>query len=520
MVGLWQKDSPMEHSSASLSKSIRRLFFFCGWLSLLLFIATAIFSSGFHHYDEHYSILEFANYKLGKTPGAALPWEFRDKIRPWLQPAALWEIFQVSSRLGVEDPFVWAATSRILSALFGWMALWSLLWVTLSWITGDLLKKVAIWTTTLLWFLPYLSARTSSESWGGSFFFLGLALLLSKTRILDARPRCALEPLRAFCVGLLWGLAFEFRFQVVLMCLGAGLWCLAVGRISFRSAVAILSGYALIVVVSIGVDTWGYGQFTFSAWNYFRENIINGKAASFGVSPWYAYFRLLLLQTIPPLSVLLLFLPAVAVIRFPLNPLVWTILPFFVGHVFLGHKELRFLFPMAAALPTLIALGLQTFRGLGADRGRKIIWNPFTKFLTGLNTVLLIVCVFRPVRFEIPFYEHVYRAAMASHWKDVYYVGENPYELVSVSGYFYRPKDTEIKEVAGVGDLLEKVRHPDSSVGVVWRGPEIEMPPDCEVIYKTIPPWLHSTWTDPLLQKTGALDWTLFQCASPTHVGE
>ncbi|MBK5097796.1 MAG: hypothetical protein JJE01_08435 [Gemmatimonadetes bacterium] len=48
------------------------------WLlvALVLNLAAAYFSWGFHQFDEHFQILEFANYKLGNSPASDLPWEF------------------------------------------------------------------------------------------------------------------------------------------------------------------------------------------------------------------------------------------------------------------------------------------------------------------------------------------------------------------------------------------------------------------------------------------------------------
>ena len=51
-----------------------------------IYIITAFFSVGYHQLDEHYQILEFANYKLGLTYPGYLAWEFDAHIRPSLQP--------------------------------------------------------------------------------------------------------------------------------------------------------------------------------------------------------------------------------------------------------------------------------------------------------------------------------------------------------------------------------------------------------------------------------------------------
>jgi len=41
----------------------------------LVAVASAWFNVGFFSHDEHFQILEFAWYKLGRTPGDALAWD-------------------------------------------------------------------------------------------------------------------------------------------------------------------------------------------------------------------------------------------------------------------------------------------------------------------------------------------------------------------------------------------------------------------------------------------------------------
>ena len=51
------------------------------FISILSLLISSIFSVGFFHPDEHYQILEFANYKMGNINPTQLPWEFHEKIR-------------------------------------------------------------------------------------------------------------------------------------------------------------------------------------------------------------------------------------------------------------------------------------------------------------------------------------------------------------------------------------------------------------------------------------------------------
>lgn len=150
-------------------------------ISLLFHLTAAACSVGFYHYDEHFQILEWTSYLLGKTPPEALPWEFRAQIRPWLQPFLLYGIVQFWRVLGVDDPFFWIFAFRLLSALLGWFAVVLMVHCCGHWFS-DPYRRWAAALTTLLWFFPFQHAPTSSESWGGISFFLGLGLWVLQRR--------------------------------------------------------------------------------------------------------------------------------------------------------------------------------------------------------------------------------------------------------------------------------------------------------------------------------------------------
>ena len=69
-------------------------------ISFVFFILASIFSSGFHHADEHYQILEFAGSKLGTTEVENLPWEYQAKLRPTIQPTIVIGVFHLLDCLG------------------------------------------------------------------------------------------------------------------------------------------------------------------------------------------------------------------------------------------------------------------------------------------------------------------------------------------------------------------------------------------------------------------------------------
>lgn len=46
----------------------------------------AIYNNGFYHYDEHYQLIEFAEFKSGHNKPSDLAWEYHAQIRSAVQP--------------------------------------------------------------------------------------------------------------------------------------------------------------------------------------------------------------------------------------------------------------------------------------------------------------------------------------------------------------------------------------------------------------------------------------------------
>ena len=96
-------------------------------ISALFHLFCAIFSSGFHHYDEHFQIYEFMNAKLGGTPTEALSWEYRDAIRSWFQPGIYFTISKFFEFFALKIHFGWPLSFGFSLRLFGFFAFWRLI---------------------------------------------------------------------------------------------------------------------------------------------------------------------------------------------------------------------------------------------------------------------------------------------------------------------------------------------------------------------------------------------------------
>jgi GPI mannosyltransferase 3 len=332
---------------------------------LVVTTVTAWFSYAYFHPDEYFQVFELTRSKLDPASVPVFPWEHAARLRPWLQPAFYWLVGRGLGIVGVRDLFDLAFAFRLLTGLINVGAVALFLRTTLPWQTAEDRARLHLRVVTLAGFLPYLFVRTSSESGSMAALTVAWALLLRDAAPLERRrwavPELARPPALVL-VGFLFGVAFELRFQTVLVALGTVAWLLRFAEAPLRSRLTgglwITLGGASALGLAALVDRWGYGSWSFPAATYFQANILEGAAGLFGTDPPFAYYWLLPANLFLPSVVVLMVLAPLAWLRHPRHPLTWATLPFFVLHNLLSHKEERFLFPIAILATGLVVLAL------------------------------------------------------------------------------------------------------------------------------------------------------------------
>ncbi len=345
------------------------------WLFTAAVVAThaaaAWFNAGFLSADEHYQIIEFAQYKLGRQSVAALAWEFGERMRPALQPWLAAVAIRLHHAAGVMSPFLIAFSLRLLSTTLGAIVALEVCLRCLRKVESRLLRQSAVFLTFFLWMAPTAHGRFSSENWSGMWLAAGLCLLV------DALDASSIDRRRSwllgFAAGAAWGFAFYFRFQVAAAIAGAALWALIVRRASGRLAAAMAIAFLGVCAVNALGDHWLYGVWTFTPLNYLRVNLVEGRSAAYGVSPWWLIGVYASVALIPPFSLALIVLLAAGSWYARREAIVWTVIPFLAVHTIVAHKEPRFVLPLvyfvgswlaigAAALPAAIAVTLARWR--------------------------------------------------------------------------------------------------------------------------------------------------------------
>jgi phosphatidylinositol glycan class B len=488
-------------------------------VSLLLIGVAAYNSYGFFKFDEHYQVVEFVGYKLGKTPENQLAWEYRAQIRPWLQPAMYYAAAKAMIGLGVENPFTLATGFRAISGLFGWLAITSLMLSANVLFGPGRRRRLAVMLLALMWLIPYLAVRTSAESLSGDFLTLGVAVLLLGSTAEEsnggestdsrntAASRRRLSPAAALIAGICFGLSFEFRFQIAFAILGVMGWMTYFSADHIRARIgklALLCGGGL-AALAIGtlVDRWGYGQWTCVPWHLFHVDVVQGRPSLDGIQPLWWYFVEMVANPMAPIALLWTLAMVATWIRYPRHIVTWATLPFFIGHSLVPHKELRYLFPLAMLGTLFFVIALVP----SSDARPRPAWlsalwrrrrSGWAKALMAINCLGLAYACFVAHEPSLNFQRYLY-----NHYPNgctMYVLGEktrSPLENVGATMYFYRPPNFTVKRLRDDDELATILRHDGGGCLVVrdrlanWA-PPADASGASRLIYHTYPTWVEN----------------------------
>ncbi|HVO09837.1 MAG TPA: hypothetical protein VMX54_03700 [Vicinamibacteria bacterium] len=475
-------------------------------LSLVCLVVAAWRSAGYYHPDEQFQTLEFAAARLGITPPAALPWEFGQRMRSWLQPGLYVLVLRGLRRL-TANPFAWATALRLLSGLYAWVALAGLALCCGRWLEDRASRRIAVRMVAAFCLLPFVLVRTSSESLAASSFCLGIAL--------HQLARDGERPARgaAFAVGLLFGLAFEFRFAVGVMVAGWLAWAALVRRRSAGELATTASGIGAVLGAAALVDRWGYGAWCLPPWNYVVENLRAGQAAArFGSLPVWGYAALVLRPPFGPAALLAAAATAVTWLRHPRHVLTWSAVPMVAVHSLIAHKELRFLFPLLPIAGVCFGLAVAP----GQDR-----LEPLARFWRGpssrvvrrgvfaVNLVALALLCLLPVAPQAGLQRFVFERLPRE--PELLILGpETPYGPSGLVGRFYGPPGTALC-VLTAAELQQALARGDRARNLVVpadvRPEMLAAAVRCRELYRSVPSWLDA------LPGIRALDrWLVLRC--------
>lgn len=448
------------------------------FISILIHIITAIFSTGYGTHDEHFEIIEFLNFKLGNIPASDLTYEYSLMMRSWFQIYFYKTIYHIGQAVGIESPFTHVFLFRIISSLLGVFAIYRLYF---SYIRFHIERtSVQLITFTLLnlsYFIPYLHARTSSENLSTSLFILGFTYFLS-----EDKSHIYNNSKQAFISGLLFGAAYLCRFQVGIMVMFTWFWGVH-NRKNSTSLMVCAIAIVLVMLSGFFIDYLGYEKWSFAAWNMLKYNLLAGKMDLAGIKPWHYFISLPLHRGIFPVNFLLILSMITGWYQFRHNPLTWATMPFVVFHSLLGHKELRFIYSAIILSPL--------FLGLLVDKYHYTIKKRLeTKFFTCLlyltvlaNAVGLIYFAVYPASSNVELYRYLYNKNINT----LYVLTKPPHVKADLNEQFYGVRSNLITKKLPSLDLRTSYHKKYVYIDSIPALKTMDRNKNCQLLWTTYP---------------------------------
>lgn len=468
---------------------------------LLLFITGSIFSVGYHQFDEHCQILEFAAWKLGTKSGEQMPWEFYEYMRPAVQPVMVYLLSRLLSLFGADNPFFLAFILRLISALFAFFIVKQVYKTYADKITDPLLRRLTLILSFTVWFTFYIGVRFSSENWSGLCFTAGICYYLREGPQ-DIR--------RHLITAMLMGLSFLFRYQAAFLIVGFFAWLVVIRKAQLGQLIVFVSAGLLLLLAGFLTDYWFYGKPVLTFWNYYEQNISQNRSASFGVDPWWWYLTKITESGIPPLSLAILTAFAILLLFQRKNLLLWTILPFFIAHSAIGHKEIRFLFPLSYLVPALIMEGMAIIQ----DRFHPLI-HQGNRIKIGVKIMLIVNVLAIPVAVLKPADNHIYLYKKIYHQYPepitLYFTDDNPYRR-TIDIAFYKRENLTI-DTTGVPESIPAGKKILVVTGIENRHKFTETG---KLVYQSLPDWIHHFNINHWVERSRI--WYVFELNGPIKI--
>ena len=352
----------MIHKELNL-KVIKKINLYISISALILFITCAITILGYYHADEHFQIIEFTGLKTGFTSSNSLTWEYAAQLRSSLQILFAYATLKFCDLIAITNPYYQLMVLKSISAIYAVIVINYFVNSTQHLFSNNRVFYRII--SFSIWFIPIVSLRFSSETWGGITTLLALSFFQKKYLNTNQNTNKVF-----FILGVLLGAAFLFRYQMIFMSIGLFFWLLLYKKEKITTLFRLILGGIFSVFVGILIDYWYYKELVFSFWNYFYGNIIKDIASSFGTSPWYYYLHQI--WNIPFFGLLIFISMLVFIYKKSNSVYLWIIVPFFVIHSLVAHKEFRFLFPLIYFMPFIIMVFYNYLQHLFFKKNRLI----------------------------------------------------------------------------------------------------------------------------------------------------
>lgn len=284
--------------------------------------------------------------------------------RDWFAPLILAGYLKILSIIGIQKGIVVLPLVSLTIQLFSIAGLFYFCFF---------LKKIFSLTTApilpllILFFVPefiHFGHTADLSALGLPWLIFGLGLVLTSlghgnTLLLSRSPtKLGLSLRSASYLGwICLNLASLIRFQYAVFPFSIFLWLLL--KKQWQKCLYFMIITCAVFIFDLLLNSWLYGYWNLPLLTYFKANVFDAVAASYGVSPFYVAFEYLWRFVTEPVFALIVFTFAFAYKRVGVLHISTTV--FFFIHMVVGHKEYRFYYGPAVLFAGISAAALQAW---------------------------------------------------------------------------------------------------------------------------------------------------------------
>jgi len=337
-------------------------------------IIAALFAKGYGMHDDHFGPIE-------------QPFMILNDFNVWLHrgephahsivyPSIHYFLFKLLDFLGLNDPQGKMYVVRFFHAAYSMLTVYFGYKITEK-ISDEQAAKKAGLILALLWIFPFMSVRNLIEMACIPPIMAGFWFLLKNEE----------QKNNLLFAGLLFGLAFVFRYQAMIIPGTIGI--ILLFKKDFKGTILLVSGFfltALFIQGTADILAWGYPFASFIT--YLSYNASHSEDYTSG--PMYNYLVLIIGILIPPTGLLLIW----GFIKTWKKQMIvfLPVLLFFLFHSYFPNKQERFILPIIPMVVILSIVGLEGFiRNSPFWQKQKILLKSFWVWFWVVNSILLVI---------------------------------------------------------------------------------------------------------------------------------
>ncbi|HON19042.1 MAG TPA: glycosyltransferase family 39 protein [Salinivirgaceae bacterium] len=356
-------------------------------LGFVLRLTAAIFSGGYGMHDDHFLVIETAQSWVDGTdynnwlPQSQLKDDPTKEPKPdghsLFYPGLNYLFFYALDAIGMTDFSTKMVFLRLLHALFSLLVIYA--GFRIAQILSDIntARFVGLLLATF-WWMPFFAVRNLVEVVAIPFVMMGFLWLLEAERTLSWA--------KFFWGSFILGLAFNIRFQTIILAGGLGLYFLY--RQQWRQLFMVAFSYLLaIVIVQAGIDFFIWKRPFAELVEYVLYNMEHKY--DYGSNRYSMYFLVLIGFMLPPIGIMWFY----GWLRsYKHSLMLWlATVSFFLFHTLFPNKQERFIITIAPMVLVLGVIAWEDYRKKSAFWQRKSsLHKGFMKTFWILNIVLLI----------------------------------------------------------------------------------------------------------------------------------